>query len=50
METEGRTASEKIRGYLAKATEKSTLSVKVYKEPLRSMIHEFGQFGYINGD
>lgn len=50
METEGRTASEKIRGYLAKATEKSTLSVKVYKETLRSMIHEFGQFGYINGD
>ena len=50
MENEGRTANEKLRGYLLEATKKSTLPVKVYKETLRSLIHEFGNFGYINGD
>jgi len=50
METKGRTANEKLRGYLTEATKKSTLPVKIYKETLRSIIHEFGQLGYINGD
>jgi len=47
---EGRSASEKLRHYLTEATKKSTLPLKVYKETLRSMIREFAQFGYINGD
>jgi len=50
MAIEGRTANEKLRGYLMEATKKSTLPVKIYKETLRSLIHEFGNLGYINGD
>ena len=50
MAIEGRTANDKLRGYLTEATKKSTLPVKVYKETLRSLIHEFGSLGYINGD
>ena len=50
IESEGRSANEKLRHYLAEATKKSTLPLKVYKETLRSMIREFAQFGYINGD
>ena len=50
IESKGRSANEKLRHYLTEATKKSTLPLKVYKETLRSMIREFAQFGYINGD
>jgi len=48
MASNGRSANEKLRGYLLEATQKSTLPVKVYKETLRSLIHEFGNLGYID--
>ncbi len=50
MAIEGRSANEKLRGYLMEATKKSTLPAKVYKETLRSLIHEFGNLGYIDAE
>lgn len=46
----GRSPEQIYRSYIEEETRNSTISQYVYREVLRSLIHEFGNFYYTDGD
>ena len=46
----GRSSNEIMRNYLCNATTKATLTPKIFKETLRSLLASFGSIFYLNGE